>query len=105
MPVSRLAASLPVDIHLNQMREQMVRLQSQMSEAKREIANLRARYQRHGHAYTAPGNYSGISADALVTRGSMYHGRGLVLLGGNGTPGNAGPLYRINNTRTSGPVE
>lgn len=105
LPAARSATSLPVEMQLNQLREQVLRVQSQLSEAKREIADLRARYQRHGHTYTAPGNYSGINADALVAKGSIHYGRGLVLLGGSGTPGNTGPLYRTFNTRTSGPVE
>ena len=104
--------ALPVEFQVQQLRDLVNQLEArqrqlaqELQAMQRDFGELKARHARHSHSYTAPGNYVGLSADQIVPRDSVYRGKGLVILGGPGTPGNAGKVYRINNDRTSGPIE
>jgi len=99
-------AALPLDIQLSQLREMVTQLQQkqlglveQLKATQRELADLRGRYARHSHIYGGIGKYVALNADALVPKGSLYHGRGMTILGRSGTPGN--PVMQP--TKTSGP--
>ncbi len=90
---------------VNELKKQLAAVQRELQDLKqRELQDLKARFGRHSHTHEAPGTYSGLPLDSIAPKGSLYHGRGMVLLGGSGIPGNSGPLYRKQG-QTSGPVQ
>jgi len=102
------ATELKKKIHLPSqtelLRDDVDELRKQLAAVQRELQDLKARFGRHSHTYAAPGTYSGLPLDSIAQTGSPYRGRGMVILGGPGTPGNVGRIYRY-EAQTSGPVQ
>ncbi|MBL8323404.1 MAG: hypothetical protein JNJ89_00440 [Rubrivivax sp.] len=106
-PIARpelLPENVRVQIQFDQLTKRIDSLQQEVRGLRAQLDQQRRQFDAHSHQYQTQGNFNAISLDAIAPKGTLYHGRGMVLLGGVGVPGSGGALTRTSGT-TSKPVQ